>query len=136
MPIFHDCEGHKSYREEPTTLSQLEHCRHTSFRLQSLSKKRLSTNFLTNRWTSQLHLLKKEKKALFKSYLSKDKKGKKNQNSQTSRIKRLSYLNTYIMTNNKILRTGTLKSTIKKIMSDFSFLKDCQEKYFIKYTGN
>lgn len=40
------------------------------------------------------------------------------------------------MTNNKILRIDTLKSSFKEIMSDFSFLKDCQEKYFIKYKGN
>lgn len=41
------------------------------------------------------------------------------------------------MTTNKILRTEyRLKPNIKKIMSDFSFLKDCQEKYFMKYKGN
>lgn len=37
---------------------------------------------------------------------------------------------------NKILKTDTLKSSVKEIMSDFSFLKYCQEKYFIKLKGN
>lgn len=40
------------------------------------------------------------------------------------------------MTTSKILRTDTPKSSIKAIMSYFSFLKDCKEKYFIKYKGN
>lgn len=37
------------------------------------------------------------------------------------------------MTTSEILKTDTLKSSIKAY---FSFLKDCKEKYFIKYKGN